>query len=990
MASSQDNPMANGNGRTMALNNILHPGNDNLAFTSDNDKNKQLARTESALSEEGFNPNLDHSDHDLFVQMDELEEHTWIERSRWIKYEEVLEPETGEWSNAHVSNLSFQSMIGLRLCLENVALMLDVEAKGFPDVVERVVHRMAEQHSLNEKVAGQIQLVLGYRHKHVTKNGLMSKTESLAFLSNNKLAHMSGKEQTVMEMPGVGTPNTARKAGILSCLNLGTEGSISLVGALPEISKPAVALVRLAKAVMMPKTTEVSLPVRFIFIAFTPSSDMDLDHHEIGRSMSTLMADKNFHNIAYHAREKADLLKGVNEFLDESVLLPPGDWDRRNLLPMAQILNMRRRIKERKQEKVGARPTEKKAPPRLGAMGRPVRPPRNPLSRTSTPFGGLLGDIKQRYPQYLEDIKDGLNSQTVAATIFIYFACLSGAIAFGGLMGESTEGAVGISETIILSAFGGLVFALFSGCPLIITGVTGPVLLYDQALFDFSKGTLPGQFLPWRLWIGIWTFIISLVVAFFQGSTLVRYFTRFTKDIFNALVALLFIVSAFKKLGKIFSKHPLTSVFGYCASLPEIDTCLEDIRSQTNDSTDLWTITGAPFYSNITGETSCSLPDPVTGQPNTALLSMFFMLGTFFIAYFLRIMRTSHYMGKNARKAMGDFGVPIAIVIMVGVSFAAQDTYTEKLLVPEGLQVTNSTLRGWVIPALGFEGAPLEIWAIFAAILPALLLYLLLFMETHICELIMMERTKGVKGVGVHLDIVLLSLINLICGVFGGPWICAATVRACSHVSALTVMSTSSKPGEPLKAIGVRDQRVSAAVVSILLGLSILMSPILKYVPFAVLFGVFLYMGISGMNGVQFFDRVFLGFQHKKHHPNVSYVQNVKTWRMILFTVLQALGLAVLWTVKEIKAIALAFPFFVVMMIPYRSSLKFIFTEMELDMLDGAQAGKNLSGEVDEEKEEKDFYAAAADCPVVPEMGAMGLIGGMHQMFQAHQKIVGH
>ena len=80
MASSQDNPMANGNGRTMALNNILHPGKDNLAFASDN--NKQLARTESALSQEGFNPNLDHNDHDLFVQMDELEDHAWIERSR--------------------------------------------------------------------------------------------------------------------------------------------------------------------------------------------------------------------------------------------------------------------------------------------------------------------------------------------------------------------------------------------------------------------------------------------------------------------------------------------------------------------------------------------------------------------------------------------------------------------------------------------------------------------------------------------------------------------------------------------------------------------------------------------------------------------------------------------------------------------------------------------------------------------------------------------
>ena len=111
----------------------------------------------------------------------------------------------------------------------------------------------------------------------------------------------------------------------------------------------------------------------------------------------------------------------------------------------------------------------------------------------------------------------------------------------------------------------------------------------------------------------------------------------------------------------------------------------------------------------------------------------------------------------------------------------------------------------------------------------------------------------------------------------------------------------------------------------------------------------------------------------------------MKTWRMILSTLLQALGLALLWTVKEIKAIAFAFPFFVVLMIPFRYCLKFVFTEMELDMvsqviykvvkvaiisftnaqLDGAEAGKNLSG-VKSDEEEKDFYAAAADCPIHP------------------------
>ena len=34
---------------------------------------------------------------------------------------------------------------------------------------------------------------------------------------------------------------------------------------------------------------------------------------------------------------------------------------------------------------------------------------------------------------------------------------------------------------------------------------------------------------------------------------------------------------------------------------------------------------------------------------------------------------------------------------------------------------------------------------------------------------------------------------------FGGPWICAATVRAVSHVSALLVVSTNVVPGESAK-----------------------------------------------------------------------------------------------------------------------------------------------------------------------------------------------
>ena len=77
--------------------------------------------------------------------------------------------------------------------------------------------------------------------------------------------------------------------------------------------------------------------------------------------------------------------------------------------------------------------------------------------------------------------------------------------------------------------------------------------------------------------------------------------------------------------------------------------------------------------------------------------------------------------------------MPIAIVVMVAVDYSFHDTVTEKLNVPDGLAVTDSTKRGWLIPPMGRE-EQLPIWLPFVSAVPAILLYLLLFMETHICE----------------------------------------------------------------------------------------------------------------------------------------------------------------------------------------------------------------------------------------------------------------
>lgn len=71
---------------------------------------------------------------------------------------------------------------------------------------------------------------------------------------------------------------------------------------------------------------------------------------------------------------------------------------------------------------------------------------------------------------------------------------------------------------------------------------------------------------------------------------------------------------------------------------------------------------------------------------------------------------------------------------MVAADFFHSSTYTEKLKVPEGLSPSNSSMRGWFINPSGLNNNVIQPWVPFAAVVPALLVYILVFMETHISE----------------------------------------------------------------------------------------------------------------------------------------------------------------------------------------------------------------------------------------------------------------
>ncbi|XP_014270273.1 band 3 anion transport protein isoform X3 [Halyomorpha halys] len=997
-------------------------------------KPKDASRKDSAPLV-GQKKMFDHSPHEVFVQLDELFtngiEREWKETARWIKYEEDVEEGAERWGRPHVAPLSFHSLLNLRRCLETGVILLDLEERELPGVVYRVVETMATDELITEGDKATVMRALLLRHRHVSENDKRfsfnvrrnttsyTSLQSLAYeehgsqyelrADNNNLNDdlrkvklvpsasaldkVSGnllqppllnhhtsidmKEETYLSS----TEDLARrsaKESILKRIPIGAEATTVLVGAVDFLEQPTIAFVRLAEGILIPSITEVPIPVRFMFILLGPC-EADLDYHEIGRSISTLMSNPEFHCIAYKATVRKELLSAINEFLNASIVLPPGDWERQALLPFHELKAKTEAIKRRQSRAQSAvdQISQKEAAKKkalLGDGGDGKDKKDDPLQRTGRPWGGLIKDLKRRYPHYWSDLIEGLNGQCVAAAIFMYFAALSGAITFGGLMADKTNNLVGISETLVATSFAGIFFALLSGQPLVIIGATGPLLLFDESLYTFCVQN-EINYLTMRVFIGIWLLIIALVISFFEGSVFVKLFTRFTEEIFASLISLLYIVESVTKMFLVFHQHPLMTLEEYCAianesqysvqtqpgieRLPENDTLTNstlarELRSLVNETSVVLmgpsTNTSVPTNTSVSTNTTRLVVAHLApaNEPNTALFCTILALGTFFIAYYLRHFRNSKFLGRSARRALGDFGVPIAIIVMVFLDYITPGTYTDKLKVPEGLSPSNPEVRGWVIP----PSVGIPIWGAFAAVVPALLVYILIFMETHISELIIDKKERKLKkGSGFHVDIVLICLLNVGCGFIGAPWMCAATVRSVTHVAAVTVMSRTHAPGEKPHIIEVKEQRLSALLVSTLIGLSVLMSPLLRLVPMAVLFGVFLYMGISSINGIQFFERCRLFFMPVKHHPRVAYVRRVQTLKMHLFTMIQLMCLVILWVVKS-SQISLAFPFFLILMVPLRAQMRYIFSPMELRALDSDEPDN-----VDEE--EPDFYHEA-------------------------------
>ncbi|XP_069902635.1 electroneutral sodium bicarbonate exchanger 1 isoform X7 [Globicephala melas] len=331
------------------------------------------------------------------------------------------------------------------------------------------------------------------------------------------------------------------------------------------------------------------------------------------------------------------------------------------------------------------------------------------------------------------------------------------------------------------------------------------------------------------------------------------------------------------------------------------------------------------MHGEFTGSV-CGHHGPYT--PDVLFWSCILFFTTFILSSTLKTFKTSRYFPTRVRSTVSDFAVFLTIFTMVIVDFLI-GIPSPKLQVPSVFKPTRDD-RGWIISPIG----PNPWWTVIAAIIPALLCTILIFMDQQITAVIINRKEhKLKKGCGYHLDLLMVAVMLGVCSVMGLPWFVAATVLSITHVNSLKLESECSAPGEQPKFLGIREQRVTGLMIFVLMGCSVFMTAILKFIPMPVLYGVFLYMGVSSLQGIQFFDRLKLFGMPAKHQPDFIYLRHVPLRKVHLFTLIQLTCLILLWVIKASPA-AIVFPMMVLALVFVRKVMDLCFSKRELSWLD--------------------------------------------------------
>ncbi|MEE6510152.1 hypothetical protein FKM82_029284 [Ascaphus truei] len=525
---------------------------------------------------------------------------------------------------------------------------------------------------------------------------------------------------------------------------------------------------------------------------------------------------------------------------------------------------------------------------------------------------GIFDDIARRLPVYPLDFTDGIigNNKAIGkyitTMIFLYFACLLPSIAFGSLNDESTGGVIDVQKTIVGQCIGGVIYALFSGQPLVVLLTTAPLALYINVIRgicdDYNL-----DFKAFYAWTGLWNSCFLVLYSLFNCSLLMKLFKRSTEEIIALFISITFVLDALKGIIKIFKKYYLDGPNEHSYFEKEHNEALPRLNI-TPDS-----LLNSAFNSSLLLKNQTLDHEDTQHGRESAVLSLMLMFGTLWLGHTLYQFKKSPYLHSRVREMLSDCALPISVLTFSVVgSYFFKEIYiakfnyikTESLFV---LAPIGSLSMGSITSAMGL----------------GFLLSMLFFIEQNIvASLTNAPENRLVKGTAYHWDLLLVALINTGLSVFGMPWIHAAFPHSPMHVRALANVEERVEHGHIYETIvSVKETRLTSLVANILVGLSLFLLPFpLQWIPKPVLYGLFLYIALTSIDGSQLFERVALLLKEQTAYPPTHYIRRVPQRKIHYFTGLQVLQLVILcgFGMSPLPYMKMIFPLIMIGMIPIR------------------------------------------------------------------------
>ena len=348
---------------------------------------------------------------------------------------------------------------------------------------------------------------------------------------------------------------------------------------------------------------------------------------------------------------------------------------------------------------------------------------------------------------------------------------------------------------------------------------------------------------------------------------------------------------------------------------------------------------------------------------DNGLWSLFLACGMLTSSMIVRTARAWRFGFGWARGLLADYGVPLLVVAWTGVSYASA---CNRVDTPNTWDVTDSwqvASRMGQVPGR-FVGA---------AVVPAIIVTVLFFFDHNVSSQLAQQPEFNLKkGPAYHWDMLLLSLMTLLCGLIGLPPVNGVIPQSPMLTKSLALVdagrggeggeggvgigngdniSCHKSPAEDeqggpktapeLVPIRVVETRGANLFQSLLLGACLGITPAIRWIPTSLLWSYFAFMAFESLPGSQLWERLLLLLTDPRRRyrvfekPHAAFLETVPFRVIAAFTAIQAAIVGGIYGLTWAGLAGILFPVPIMLLVPFRQwVLPRLFSAGHLSELD--------------------------------------------------------